>query len=218
MTLNTLSKNQILLIVVVSVISILLLRGVWSLLNSKSNPVVDSNPVNLELTENEWVKGSASASATIVEYSDFQCPACRAYAPLVQEVVNKHKDKVRLIYRQYPLPQHRNAKMAAYSAEAAGNQGKFFEMHDLLFENQDTWSEASDAQKIFRSYAEQLKLDMKEFDTYMKSDAAMKAVDDDISSGNRAGVNATPTFYLNGVKIAPKSMEEFENLIEQSES
>lgn len=140
--------------------------------------------------------GNASASAYLVEFSDFQCPACRAFAPVVNELVTKYSDKLFFVYRHFPLSKHEFAKPAAMAAEAAGVQGKFWEMAKLLFENQDRFSEEQ-----WGSLADELKLNRKEFDQAMNSETLKAKIDHDQTDGIRLGLPGTPSFFLNGVRL-----------------
>lgn len=148
--------------------------------------------------ENSQRIGSESAKVVLVEFADFQCPACRAAHPAVQQAIAEYPEDVLLVYRHFPLPMHKNAKAAAYAAEAAGLQSKFWEMHGLLFEGQEEWSEESDPMPTFISYAESLDLDMDKFTADAKSEAVENKVNADQIDGTMLGVNATPTFFLNG--------------------
>lgn len=150
------------------------------------------------ISENSQGIGSASAKVTLVEFADFQCPACRSAYPAVKQILAEYPEDVYYVFRHYPLPMHRNAKIAAYAAEASGMQGKFFEMHDLLYENQDEWSESSSPMDIFNEYATELGLDLEQFAEDIKREEITTKVSDDQKDGNIVGVNATPTFFING--------------------
>lgn len=194
---------------------IVVLVGLLVLVNNnfQGKPIVDvllTNPINA----NDHTEGNDKSSVTLVEYSDFQCPACGAYYPLVKKINDEFKDKIYFAYRHFPLSQHKNAKLAAYVAEAAGKQGKFFDMHNMLFDNQLTWSESNDAQKIFTEYAVKLGLDMEKFNIDIKSKETIQKVDADAISGVNSGVDSTPSFFLNGKKIEnPQNYEEFRKII-----
>ncbi|OGG09058.1 hypothetical protein A2154_03360, partial [Candidatus Gottesmanbacteria bacterium RBG_16_43_7] len=150
------------------------------------------------------------ASATLVEFSDFQCPACAAFQPTVKEILSKYGSKIRFIYRHFPLQQHQFSYPSALAAEAAGLQGKFWEMHDLLFENQNSLSENTGG-----DLASKLKLDMDQFTSDLKSKEVKDRVDRDRADGIRLGIDATPTFYLNAVKL---NLQNPQDLIAQVES
>lgn len=171
--------------------------------------------MNLPLDATDWTKGAPTPKLTLVEYSDFQCPACGAYYPMVEEVFAEYKDKISFTYRHFPLPQHKNALPAAYAAEAAGAQGKFWEMADLLFKNQNDWSESVTAQITFEGYAQKLGLDMAKYKVDVNSDATKARITRSRKSGELSSIDHTPTFFLNG-KMAtnPRSKEEFKALID----
>jgi protein-disulfide isomerase len=149
-------------------------------------------------------KGPENAAVVIKEYSDFQCPACQAAAPVVKDIMEEYGDKVRFIYNDYPLPQHEYATDAAVGAQCAFDQNTFFEYHDLLFENQTTWAPSDSkekAQEFFRSYAQELNLNMEQFEQCVTDKAVADRVNEDIAEGRALRVNATPTFFVNGVKV-----------------
>lgn len=137
--------------------------------------------------------GPAEAPVTIVEFSDFQCPFCRRAEATVKRILDEYGDKVRLVYRDYPLPMHSNAHRAAEAAECAQDQGKYWKYHDLLFENQRALDE-----KSLIAYAKQVGMDEKTFAECLKSGKHRSEVDKDIEDGNRAGVSGTPSFFING--------------------
>ena len=155
-----------------------------------------------DVAADEHIKGSPSSAVTLIEYSDFQCPACQAYEAVVDEIVTKYSDRITFVYRHFPLVTiHPNAEMAARASEAAANQGKFWEMHDLLFDRQDDWSALGDPTTLFVAYAELLALDKDQFISDLSSSDVRDRVRADMNEGNAAGINATPTFYLNGEPV-----------------
>jgi protein-disulfide isomerase len=155
-----------------------------------------------EVRDDEHIKGNPEARATLIEYSDFQCPACALYAPIVDQLVNEFPDDLRVVYRHFPLTQsHRNAFAAAKASEAAARQGKFWEMHDKIFENLSGWSVLSNPKDVFVSYARELELDEEMFINDFDGSETESRVRADIASGNLLRVNATPTFLLNGRRV-----------------
>lgn len=180
---------------------------------------VSSQGPDISLTDNEWVKGNAEAPVWLLEYSDLQCPACRGFYQYFKEQLEPALgDKIRLIYRHYPLSSiHPQAQLAAQAAEAAGSQGKFWEMHDKLFDNQISWSGAANAAELFAQYAKDLGLDEEKFQTDLKSAAAKDAVSEDMVSGTAAAVRGTPTFFINGKRVNNiKTYDELRRLLEQA--
>ncbi len=201
-----------------AVILIATVFGLWAVWNLTTAPAgSDQAMVDLNVSETDNIIGAENALVTIVEYSDLQCPACRAFAPLVKQMLEDNPDTVRLVYRHFPLAQHQYAQVAAYAAEAAGNQGKFFEYHDILFDAQDEWSVAEDVKPLFIEYASDLELDVDQFTADMDSAEVKAKVDADLASGVAAGVNSTPSFYVNGEKIRnPSSAESFQQIIDDA--
>lgn len=168
---------------------------------------------------NDWVNGNEDSAVELIEYSDFQCPACASYYPLVRQLSIDFGSDVKFVYRHFPLKQHKNAELAAKSAEAAGRQGKFWEMHDKIFEGQSYWENESDggARGIFKGYAISLGLNTEEFTNDLDAKDVKEKVQENYESGVRAGVSYTPSFFLNGAKIQnPRTYDEFKNIIEQA--
>jgi len=145
---------------------------------------------------NDHVQGPADTPVTLVEYGDYECPYCGEAYPVVKALQERLGDQLRFAFRNFPLSQmHPHAEHAAEAAEAAGAQGKFWQMHDILYENQD----ALDAEDLVR-YAHALRLDVPRFVKEMAAHLYAERVRDDFGSGVRSGVNGTPTFFVNGVR------------------
>lgn len=169
-------------------------------------------PLETLVPKDAWVAGAADLKATLVEFSDFQCPACGTAYPIVKEVAEKYKDELRLVYRHFPLESiHPNARRAAEAAEAAGVQGKFWEMHDQLFKNQ-----ANLSQETINGIALDLKLDMDKFTTELTNGTYSAKVQKDIDDGNTMGINSTPTFFLNGKKLSLFSFSDLETEVKKA--
>ena len=170
------------------------------------------------VTEADWITGNKSSTNTLVEYGDFQCPACGSYHSLIKKLLTEHGKDFRFVFRHFPLQQHANAKNAAYAAEAAGRQRKFWEMHDMIYEHQSDWSEKTNAQDIFLGYANALKLNADQF----KKDRGLAEVEDRVNKNLQEGlkirINATPTFFLNGKQIQPQTYDQFVNFIKPAGS
>ncbi len=171
-------------------------------------------------TAADWAEGSPSASTTLIEYGDFQCPVCSVYAPISDQLVKDFQGKLLFVYRYFPLETiHENAALSAAAAEAAGKQGKFWEMHDLLFKNQNSWADQSsaDAGKTFAGYASELGLNAQEFEADMDSAAVGAKIQADYANDLKMGLSYTPTFFLDGKLIQnPQGYDEFKQLIQQS--
>ena len=146
--------------------------------------------------QRDHVQGSADAPATLVEYGDYECPYCGASYPIAKEVQAAMGDRLRFVFRNFPIStSHPHAEQAAEAAEAAAAQGRFWEMHDLLYEHQSRLEDQD-----LRGYAEGLGLDVERFDRELADHVHAARVRDDFMSGVRSGVNGTPTFYVNGVR------------------
>ena len=149
----------------------------------------------------DHVRGSEEPKVLIVEYGDFQCPGCRTYSAEVNSIVSQNSEHVGLVYRHFPLSQmHPNARAAAAAAEAAGLQGKFWEMHDLLFENQTEWSstQPTSRNELFVTYARQLALDEDQFLEKLGDTQITQKINFDVALGRLAEVTGTPAFYVQG--------------------
>ena len=213
-------KNKTILWSIITFVIIGSIFGIIKLASKSQTAGSGSNNAAITISainDNENIKGDKEAKATLIEYSDFQCPACGSYYPILKKVSEDMEAQVRFAYRHFPLPQHKNAKLAATVAEAAGKQGKFWEMHDLIFQNQSDWSEEKNAAVIFAQYAQDLQLDLAKFQTDIASEEIKAKIENDYKSGVKAGVNSTPSFFLNGKKLDnPRNYDEFKNAIEQA--
>lgn len=169
----------------------------------------------LTLTKDDWKQG-ADGAPLLIEYSDFQCPACRAYYPMVKRLVSEYGMKLQFAYRYFPLSQiHQNAQIAAYAAEAAGRQGKFWQMHDVLFERQTEWEKSDLVRDMFVQYAKDLSLDVSRFQKDLDDSSVHDRVKRDYSSGEKAGVQGTPSFFLNGQKLPnPPTYDAFKAVVD----
>jgi protein-disulfide isomerase len=158
---------------------------------------------------------STSAEVVLTEYSDYQCPACAYFHPIVNKLEQEFGDRLHVEYRYFPLNGHQFGALSARAVQAARNQGKFKEMHDLLFENQQHWVSSGNPQPIFVNYAQQLGLDVEQFREDLNSAETQRIVMEDKQQGQAEGVNATPTFFINGDKLAqnPPTYEQFRALI-----
>ena len=193
--------------------------GVFGMIKLASRPPQDKGPVITvdAITPEDWVKGARDAKVVLIEYSDFQCPACAFYYPLLKKFAEEFGSELAIAYRHFPLPTHQNAKSAAYAAEAAGQQGKFWEMHNLIFDNQNSWKDKRSVDEIFINYAQTLNLNLDQFKTDFASKEIKKKVESAYQNATGLGLNSTPTFFLNGKKISnPRNYEDFRNIIIQA--
>jgi protein-disulfide isomerase len=192
----------------------LMYRGGGSEEDTTDTPQVTSPD---EVTTEDHVKGAENAIVTIVEYGDFQCPACGSYQPIVKQLADEFSEDLRVVFRHFPLNSiHRHAQIASQAAEAAADQGYFWEMHDILFERQEDWSNVRDPRSLFVEYADELTMNTEQFEAYMNSDAARDTVKANYDGGFAAGIDSTPTFYINGDKVSnPQGLEPFRALVQQ---
>ena len=189
--------------------------ALFLMIRSQTKP--SEEPINSEIsviTAQDRTIGNKDSGVVLVEYGDFQCPGCGQYEPIVHKVREDFKDKILFVYRHFIFAQkHTNAEPAAWAAEAAEKQGKFWEMHDMIFEHQNEWSEKSNAEDIFLQYASSLGLDLEKFNRDRDAETTKDKVQKSYDSAVANFINATPTFFLNGERIQPRSYEEFVGLI-----
>lgn len=153
--------------------------------------------------------------AVLVEFLDFECEACLAAYPLVEDLSEEYGENLTVVARYFPLPGHPNSETAAAAVEAAAQQGKFKDMHSVMYEKQTEWSHTNeDRSPVFRGYAEDLGLDMAAYDAAIADPATMERVNIDKNDAIALNAEGTPTFFLEGRKIQPASAEEFRSLIE----
>ncbi len=201
-------------------ILIVIIGGLFALLafTNKDKPT-DKSGGNSTAQPTNHVTGKSDSKVTLIEYGDFQCPACKAYFPIVQQLKTEYADKVAFQFRHFPLTQiHNNAFIGSRAAEAAASQGKFFEMHDALYEQQDTWSSVSDPTPIFVNFATQLGLNTDQFKADMVSTSTTDLINADRKVAQDLGASGTPTFVLNGKKLdkSPTSIDEFKKLLDDA--
>lgn len=197
---------------------IIVLLGYYAFNTGSVTPSGDGT-VAVSVSLDDHIRGNKDAVVTLVEFGDFQCPACGAYEPLLRKVVADNVQDVRFVFRHFPLTAiHQNALLASKYAEAASVQGKFWEMHDALYDKQQDWSASLGAKALFEEYAKSLGLDVAK----LSSDAASKEIESKILAQYREGVKlevqGTPTFFINGKKLEsnPRTPEEFTALIKDA--
>jgi formate-nitrite transporter family protein len=148
--------------------------------------------------------GTADAAVTLEEFGDFQCPPCGKLSEPINQLQKQYN--LRVIYREFPLPVHAHAKEAAFAAEAAGRQGRFWQMHDLLYREQAVWSKSTDARALFSAYAGMLQLDLDRFKKDMDSNEIQQQVELDQHRGAAIGVKNTPTIFLNNEALTAEQL------------
>lgn len=212
------NSGPIIGLLVVGALTVVGILGLFVLLDSDSGdsdttPAVDAS---LLVTEDAWQTGDGTEPVTVVEFLDFECEACRAAHPVVQQIREDYADEINYVVRQFP--NHNNSVLAAKAAEAAGEQGMYWEMYDKLFETQSEWGEQQDSQAAaFISYAAELGLDVDAFTQSLNSDDYVQKIEQDRADAIAAGVDATPTFFINGERqVGVMDYETFAGKIEEA--
>lgn len=186
--------------------ALILAFAVWFLVAVVNQPAPSAVNTNIKMppiTSSDIQDGPKDAPLKLVEYADFQCPSCRLYYPLVKQLQQDFKGKLLFVYRYFPLSGiHQNAVNAADAAAAANKQGKFWEMHDKLFDTQDSWAETQNARDTFVTYAQQLGLNVDQFKKDFNDPATQKTIKAAEQKDLDMGLTGTPTFFLNGKQIA----------------
>ncbi|MEU9200351.1 DsbA family protein [Streptomyces sp. DT224] len=179
-----------------------------------AEPAAEAQPVR---TSSHRLTQPKNSELTVVEFLDFECEGCGAMHPVVERLREEYKDRVTFVARYFPMPGHRNSQPAAQTAEAAAQQGQFEAMYGKLFATQKEWGEAQESKAaVFRGYAKELGLDLKRYDAAVKDPKTAERVLVDQADGLSLGVQGTPTFIVDGVRVAtPGSYEAFKALIDE---
>ncbi len=147
-------------------------------------------------TESVHIRGNSNAPVTLEEFGDFECPSCKNLATFLDQMVKEYRPHVRLIFRNFPLSMHQHARDAASAAEAAGLQGHYWEMHDMLYREQPVWSSSNDVRTLFISYAETLGLDLRQFKSDMESNKVRDRIEFDQARAKSLGVQTAPSLFV----------------------
>ena len=169
-------------------------------------------------TKSVHIRGNPDAPVTLEEFGDFECPSCKNVATFLDQVIKEYHPHVREIFRNFPLAMHQHAREAALAAEAAGLQGRFWEMHDMLFREQAVWSSATDAEMLFDTYAETLGLDLNQFRKDLKSDKVRERIESDQARAKSLGVKVAPTLFIDKRVVETKdgTPEKVHTLIDEA--
>ncbi len=189
-------KREVKILLAIGLAAVVLLAGVAWFINRSAEPPAQS----ILIREDSPRIGADNAKVTIVEFLDPECESCRAAFPMVKQLLSDYEGDVQLIVRYFPL--HTNSALAAIATEAAGEQGKYWEMQELLFQNQPSWGEQQTPQaNLFTQYATQLGLDMDAFVQVLNSTKYIDKIQRDQQDGEALGVRGTPTFFINGQQV-----------------
>lgn len=189
--------------IIFGVIVLAAIAGLFALSKGDNIDVSNVDPSKV-ITEGQYkdnIYGDSDAKVALIEYGDFQCSGCASAYPMVKSLKEKYKDSITFVYRHFPLTNiHPNALAAATAAEAAGKQGKFWEMHDILFERQSSWQSVSvdNRDEVFESYAKEIGLDIDRYNSDLTSEEVADKVAFHRALAGKVGANSTPTFVLNG--------------------
>ncbi len=209
--------NDAKVIVGIGVLTVLVVAGIVVFGSRSDVPKIEAKAVESpELARSDSLSiGPADAKATLVEFGDFQCPACASANPGLKQLVADYGDKIRFVFRHYPLAMHANAQLAARAAEAADKQQQFWAMNALLYERQNEWAFQLKPEGTFVKFAKELGLDEHAFKQDLTNPALAERIAQDMGDGDALGVDATPTLYLNGEKLGSPSVESLRAQIDQ---
>jgi protein-disulfide isomerase len=208
----------------VIVIVILIFVGIFAFTGNKSNGTGSTGSVGSSSTLTQHIEGQGKDGITLVEYGDYECPYCGQYFPIVKQIQTEYNSQIYFQFRNFPLVSiHQNAFAGARAAEAAAMQNQFWQMHDLLYEQNElsqsnpsasTWVNASDPTTFFDQYAQQLGLNLTKFKADYASGTVNNLINADMAEGNKLNIQGTPTFFLDGKQISVgESASSFETLI-----
>lgn len=208
------SNERKFLIAAALVTLIIVVGGVFLLGRPSKTDISNTVDQTVLLNDVKHSIGNPDAKVKIVEFGDYQCPACAQAEPTVKQLLEKNSDKIYFVFRHFPLPTHNNSRMAARAVEAAGDQGKYWEMHKIVYEKQTSWSTEAKPEEKFREFAKELGLDMDKFEEGLNKN--WDNIQADYALGNQNGVNSTPTFFVNGKRQAGGlTLDDFQKLVDE---
>ena len=207
--------KPVLIVVGLSVVGLLFVVLLGSSGGSKQK--VDDGILQTAVSVGDKARGKLDSKVVVTEFADFQCPACKTFSPVLQQLFDEYGDRVAFQYRHFPLLSiHPNANEAARAAQVAATEGKFWEMHDLLYERQSDWSKVSgsDAGEIFADYAEELDLNRNSFVEAYNSEEIIGIVNSELDQANELRLEGTPTVFVNQKQSRSLSYQDIKDLIE----
>ncbi len=215
-------KKYLPTILIVAGIVVVIGFVVYAMTRSDSSSTTTIQPATAEdvaaISQGHTI-GNANAKVVVTEFGDYQCPVCGTWHPYLQNTfLPQYQDKVAFVFKNFPLTQvHKNAQISAQAAEAAGLQGKFWEMHNKLYETQSEWSEQSDPSGKFADYAGQIGLNVNQFKSDLNSQTVKDIVQKDADLATKLNIQGTPTFFINGNQVTIKTgFEDLKNAVDQA--
>ncbi len=214
-------KKYLPTILIVLVILIVVGFVVRALVSPDSQPAQTQTQtkgkVDITALKNGGSVGDPNSKVVITEFGDYQCPSCGLWHPYIKDtIIPQYSNKVLFVFKNYPLKMHKNAQAAAQAVESASLQGKFWEMHNMVYDHQADWSNSNDPNSVFEKYASQIGLNVDTWKKDRESDKVRNLIKNDVAIGDQLGLPGTPSFLINGVLQQPKSFEDFKNAIDQA--
>jgi protein-disulfide isomerase len=206
-------------LVAIAVAIVLLIAGIVFAISQQqpAAPSAEGEPQQTVRTDSHVLDDGGDGAVTVVEFLDFECEACGAFYPVVEDLREKYDGEITYVVRYFPLPGHINSTQAALAAEAAARQDRFEDMYHRLFETQAQWGEQpEETPGVFRGFAEELGLDMAAYDAAIADPATAQRVQSDKTDGEKLGVNSTPTFFVAGEKVVLQEWDDLEQAIEKA--
>jgi len=206
-------------LVAIAVAIVLLIAGIVFAISQQqpAAPSAEGEPQQTVRTDSHVLDDGGEGAVTVVEFLDFECEACGAFYPVVEDLREKYDGEITYVVRYFPLPGHINSTQAALAAEAAAQQDRFEDMYHRLFETQAQWGEQpEETPEVFRGLAEELGLDMAAYDAAIADPATAERVQSDKTDGEKLGVNSTPTFFVAGEKVVLQEWDDLEQAIEKA--
>ena len=206
-------------LVAIAVAIVLLIAGIVFAISQQqpAAPSAEGEPQQTVRTDSHVLDDGGEGAVTVVEFLDFECEACGAFYPVVEDLREKYDGEITYVVRYFPLPGHINSTQAALAAEAAAQQDRFEDMYHRLFETQAQWGEQpEETPEVFRGLAEEIGLDMAAYDAAIADPATAERVQSDKTDGEKLGVNSTPTFFVAGEKVVLQEWDDLEQAIEKA--
>lgn len=210
---------KVTLITVAVVVALILAAVIYVLVNQRSTPSPggEGGPASVVRPNSHVLDDGGEGAVTVVEFLDFECEACGAFYPIVEDIREKFAGQITYVVRYFPLPGHTNSTNAALAAEAAAGQDRFEDMYHRLFETQAEWGESQESRAdLFRGFAEELGLDMAAYDAAVADPETLARVEMDLNEGQALGVSSTPTFFVDGEPLELQQWNDLEDAITQA--